>query len=271
MLNSRWLQETGMVHDKFDLTFVAFTTPGYPHLIVIAFYLYAAMAFCRLKIKMINAHNALLAVLLALTFFIIAFIPPTMWKQYLAVPVPFIIISFVYPLLYLRRLTVNDKPNRVFKMACILTAICAFFSVYYYLSVLERIPKVFRPQTWEPVKIHSISEDIAQRTMEPKLILTLAPLYALEGECDFYPEFSAGSFVYRVADSFTDDEREVVHAAGPEMLRQLLKQQRPSAVVLNVEFKSLEMPLFEMAVLPGGEDKWEMVNYTNGPVVYFKR
>lgn len=271
MLNSRWLYETGMLHDKIYLTFVAFTIPGYPQLAVIAFYLYGAMVFCRRKIKTINAHNTLLAALLALTFFIIAFIPPTMWKQYLAVPVPFIIISFAYPFFYLRRLAVNDKPNRLFKMACILTAICAFSSVYYYFFALKRIPKVFKPQSWEPVRMHSISEDIAQRTKEPKLILTLAPLYALEGECDFYREFSAGSFVYRIADSLSGDEQEVVHAVGPETLRKLLKERRPSAIVLNVEFTSLEMPLFEMAVLPGGEDRWERINYSNGPVVYFKR
>ncbi|MHC4737557.1 MAG: hypothetical protein ACYS9Y_01500 [Planctomycetota bacterium] len=271
MLNSNWLHETGMAHNKFNLTLSALTMPGYPQLFVIAVYLYAAMACCGRKLKMINAQNALLATLLALTFFIIAFIPPTMWKQYLAVPVPFIIISFSYPLFYLRKLTVNGKMKLGFKIAGILIAICTFVSVYSHLFVLDRIPKVFNPQGWVPLRTHRLSEDIAQRIKEPKLILTLAPLYALEGKCDIYPEFSAGSFVYRIADSMTSDERKAVHAVGPEMLKQLLEQRQPSAVILNVEFKSLEMPLFETAVLPGGESKWERINYTNGLVVYLKR
>jgi len=271
VLNSKWLHETGMVHDKFNLTFIALTKPGYPQLLMIAVYLCAAMACSWRKLKMINAQNALLAALLALTFFTIVFIPPTMWRQYFAVPVPFIIISFAYPLFYLRRLTVNGQPKWGFKIARILMAICAFVSVYSHLFVVNRITKVFNPQSWEPIRMHRISEDIAKRTKEPKLILTLAPLYALEGKCDIYPEFSAGSFVYRIADSMTSDERKAVHATGPETLKQLLEQRQPSSVVLNVEFKSLEMPLFETAVLPGGEKKWERINYTNGPVVYFKR
>ena len=271
VLNSQWLHKTGMVHNKSNLTFTALTMPGYPQLIVIAVYLCAAMACCWRKLKMINAQYALLAILLALTFFIIVFIPLTMWRQYFALPVPFIIISFAYPLFYLRRLTVNGKTKMGFKMACILIAICAFVSVYSHLFVLDRIPKVFSPHGWEPLRMHRISEDIAQRTKEPKLILTLAPLYALEGKCDIYPEFSAGSFVYRIADSMTSDERKAAHAVGPEMLKQLLEQCQPSAVILNVEFKSLEMPLFETAVLPVGENKWERINYPNGPVVYFKR
>lgn len=270
MLNSIWLQQTGMLYNKFDLVFIALTVPGYPLLIVVAVYLCAAIAYHRRKLKISNAANALLAILLALTFFIIAFIPPTMWKQYLAVPVPFVVISFAYPLFYLRRLTVNNRPNKNFKMVRILMATCAFVSAYLNPVMLHRIPKVFSPQSWVPLRMHRISEDIAQRTNDPKLVLTLAPLYALEGGCNIYPEFSAGPFVYRVADSMTRDELKATHAAGPETLKQLLQEHPPSAVILNVEPKFLEMPLFETATL-ADQQRWERKAYGNGLIVYFRR
>ncbi|MHC4396250.1 MAG: hypothetical protein ACYS1A_11415 [Planctomycetota bacterium] len=270
VLNSEWLHEAGMVFNKFDLTLTALIMPGYPQLILIAVYLCAAMAYQWRKLKIPNARNALLAALMALTFLIIAFIPLTMWRQYFAVPVPFIIISFACPLFYLKKLTVNSKPNWSFRVAWVLTALCTLALIHYNWFVLRRIPKVFNLRCWEALRIHRISEDIAQRTKEPKLVLTLAPLYALEGGCDTYSEFSAGSFVYRIADTMTADERKATNAVGPETLEQLLQQRPPSALILNVEFKLLEIPLFETAILPE-QEKWERKIYKNGPIVYFRR
>ena len=49
--------------------------------------------------------------------------------------------------------------------------------------VLYRVPVALVPERWAPVEIHKASEDIAEniKTQDSKLILTLAPLLALEG------------------------------------------------------------------------------------------
>jgi hypothetical protein len=265
-LNGEWLQQIGMVHNKFDLTIVCLTELGYLVLIILTICLYLAMAWQRRKLKVSNARNLLLAVLLPLIFFIIAFIPPTMWRQYLAMPVPFLVTSLALPLLYLRKIA----DSKHFSMDCIVVAASAIIAINSYPIVLRRIPKLFDLQSWTPIRLHKISEDIAEKTKSPKLILTLAPLYALEGRCSIYTEFSAGSFVYRISDFMSSSDRAVTHTAGPKTLGALLEKSPPSAVILDVDLEFLEGPLLQGAVTPDRQE-WEQKVYEDGPVVYFRR
>jgi hypothetical protein len=191
-----------------------------------------------------------------------------MWQQYLAMPVPFLAIGFALPLLYLRKLTDKSGTNMHFKIAAGLVGVCVFVAVTSYSVVLKRIPIVLVPERWEPIEIHKISEDIAERTKEPKLILTLAPLLALEGGSDIYTELSCGAIIYRIADSMSASQRSITHTAGLKTLGELLKKTPPSAVILNVErgkLALLEAPL-QAVVKPD----WERKVYENGFVAYFK-
>jgi len=269
ILNSELLHQIGMAYDKFDLIFVSLTTPGYPLLIVIAACLCVILVRQRARLAISNTRNALLAGLLAFVFFIIALIPLTMWKQYLALPVPFIVISFAYPLLYLRRLGSNTDLDKRFGMTFAVVAAFVFVSIASHPIVLQRIPRLLRPQTWTPIRLHRISEHIAEKTKSPKLILTLAPLYALEGGCDIYSQLSSGPFVYRIADYLSPSDRQSTHAVGPKTLRQLLEKSPPSALILRMEPKFLEVPLFRTAEV--NRQSWEAKVYENGPIVYFRR
>jgi hypothetical protein len=192
-----------------------------------------------------------------------------MWKQSLAMPIPFVVISFAFPLLYLRKLNPDIGSNKHFKFARALVVACAVAAAASYPLVLLRVPKLLDPQSWTPVQLHRISQDIAEKTKSPKLILTLAPLYALEGGCDIYAEFSSGSFVYRIADFLQPSDRLLTHTVGPENLKELIDESPPSAVILGVDFRFLEIPLFK-TVEPNSEN-WEAKVYENGPVVYFRR
>ena len=270
MLYGEWLHEIGMVHNKADLILASIMTPGYLVLILMAIYLCVALWWQRGKLTITNKKDALLAALLPLTFYGIALIPPTMWRQYLAMPVPFLIISFSYPLLYLRELAARASFNKHFNIAAGLVAACVLVAVTSHPVVMLRVPRVFDPQTWTPIQLHSISKDIAETTKNPKLALTLAPLFALEGGCDIYTELSAGSIIYRIADFMSPSDRAVTHTVGPETLGALLEKSPPSVVILGVELKFLEEPLFEKAVRPNRE-KWEKKIYDDGLIVYFKR
>jgi len=269
ILNSELLHQIGIFHNKLDTIFLFLTTRGCFVLILIAIYLCLTIAWKHRKLTISNTTNPLLAVLLVFVFFIIALIPLTMWKQYLAMPVPFIVISFAFPLLYLRKLNSDTSPNKHFKLARALVIACAVAAAASYPLVLHRVPKLFDLQNWTPICLHRISQDIAEKTKSPKLILTLAPLYALEGGCDIYTEFSAGPFVYRVADYLSPSDRRITHTAGPGNLKELIEKSPPSALILGVEPKFLEAPLFRTA--EPNPDSWEAEIYENGPVVYFRR
>jgi hypothetical protein len=266
-LYGKWLHEVDMVRNKLGLTLSAFKTPGYLVLIVIMIYLCVVMIWQRRKLAKADARDLLFAALLVLAFFIIALIPPTMWKQYLAMPVPFIIISFAWPLLYLKQLADKVKNNKQFNIACALVAVCVVVAVFSYPIVVNRTVMLLVPEGWVPIQLHKISQDIAEKTQEPKKILTLAPLFALEGGCDIYTELSCGSIVYRIGDRLSAWNRDATHTAGSRDLAELLDKEPPSAVIINVEMKHLEEDLIKTAVKPD----WDRKVYENGPVVYFRR
>lgn len=283
-LYGKWLHEIGMVHNKFNLLLSSITMPGYFVLILILAYLYLIIALQRRNLTVTELRNLILAALLPLTLFIIALIPPTMWRQYLAMPVPFLIISFAYPLFYLRKSAVRSMANVIkknsngferlttsiyFKIAAVLVTICVIIAVVSYPVALFRTPMLVATESWVPIRLHNISEQIAQKTQQPKLILTLAPLFALEGGCNIYTELSAGSIVYRIADRISSWNRDITHTIGPGTLKQLIEKSPPSAVILGVEMEVLEKPILETVIQPSQEN-WGKKVYENGPIVYFR-
>ncbi|MHC4520694.1 MAG: hypothetical protein ACYTAS_19050, partial [Planctomycetota bacterium] len=97
-LYGRWLHEMGTVYSKLALTVASLTEPGYLALLAAA--AYAAWTLVRnwSRLESEAKAKALLAAVLPVVFFVIAYIPPTMWHQYLAMPVPFLVIALAYPL-----------------------------------------------------------------------------------------------------------------------------------------------------------------------------
>ncbi len=220
------------------------------------------MVLCRQKLKAVDARGALLSFLAAAAMFGTAYIPSTMWRQYLAMPVAFLVIGFAYPLMWLRKFNCI----KYFKIGLIVFIVGTIITVASNTIVIQRIPKLFDLENWAPVRVHRISEDIAARIKEPKLVLTLAPLYAIEGGCQCYTEFSAGPFVYRVADYMSNRNLDITHTAGPRTLKKLVEKSPPSAVILGVEPEFLEAALFGTAV----KADWERRTYENGITVCFK-
>jgi 4-amino-4-deoxy-L-arabinose transferase-like glycosyltransferase len=265
-LYGQWLHEIGMVHNKPQLIVTCLARPGYLVLILMAVYLTLLIARQRKKLIIADPKSLLLAVLLTLAFFVIALIPPTIWRQYLALPVPFLIIALAYPLLYLRK----AAASRQYKIAAALTAFCVLVAVVSHPAVLYRAPALLVPESWVPSRLHQTAEDISQNTTGTKRVLTLAPLFALEGRCEIYPELSAGAIVYRIADRMKPSDRALTSAAGPQTIGPLLENQPPAAVILGVEMERLEQPLFEAVIQPQPQ-KWIKKTYQTGPVVYFRR
>lgn len=262
VLNGEWLRKIGMVHNKVGLTFESLTTVGYLTVVVIGIYLCFALVLCRRRLKGVDTGKSLVVFLVAVVMFGVAYIPLTMWRQHLAIPVPFLVISFAYPLIWLRKFGYI----KYFKIGFIIFIVGIVMTVTSHTIVLRRIPRFFSFENWVPMRVHRISEDIAARIKEPKLILTLAPLYAIEGGSDIYTEFSAGPFVYRVADYISSWNLDITHTTGPRTLKKLVEKSPPSAVILGVEPEFLEAALFKAAV----EADWERRTYDNGVRVYFR-
>jgi hypothetical protein len=240
-LYGRWLHEIGMTLDKAALTINAVLTPAYLILLVLAGGLAWAGFRFRSHLDRQERQRAVAAALLPLVFVVIAYVPPTMWLQYLAMPVPFLVIALAYPLRALGR--GNFAGPKIVLLGA------ALLCVLVYPEVLSRAVFVLVPEKWEPVRFHRLSRDLARQVKEPKLVLTLGPLYALEAGCDIYPELSSGSIVYRIADRMTPEERRITRTVGPTTLAELAKDRPPAAVLVGVEprrFADLEKPLRQL-------------------------
>lgn len=268
MLYGQWLHKIGMVFNKLTLTRLCLTTPGYFVLLAFALYLVLTVLFLRRKLKVENAHGIVLAALLPAVFFVIALIPPTMWRQYFAVPVPFLVIALALPLSYLRKLPDKTGVSIHFKISAALMGFCGLVAVLSYLVVLRGVPLALVPESWVPLHVHRLSQDIASKTKEPRLVLTLAPLLALEGGCEIYPQLSCGSVIYRAADALSPEDRATTNIIGRETLAELIEENPPSAVILGIEQGKLAILEAPLRTAVGAD--WEKKDYEFGPSVYFR-
>ncbi len=263
-LNGKLLHETGLSFYKLDLTINAFTRPEYLLLIITAIYLYSTCLYYRKKPSNFDIASSAFAGLLVILFFLIAYIPPTIWVQYFAIPVPFLILSLAFPLRYLQ------QSSRIyFKFACILIVVCALIGVIENPFIYRRIPRLFKTDNWTALRVHKTSEQISQKIDKSEPVLTLGPLYALEGGCEIYPQLSAGPFVYRVANLMSDGELKATNTVGPKTLKKLIEKSPPSAILTGTEskyFKWLERSL-EKAAGPG----WDKQYLENGLILFHTR
>jgi hypothetical protein len=261
-----WLREVGMTHSKLALTLAALTTPGYLALIAAAALLALGHVRRPANPDTASRRNGRVAVTLALAFLVIAYIPPTMWRQYLAVPVPFVVIAMAYPTARLWREATTGAASGQRGRVRLVAAVAAAVAILANLVVLQRIPLLLDPGQWTTTQLQKTSADIATRVDRPGPVLTLGPLQALQGGCDIYPELSCGSIVYRVADRLTERERHITQTIGPAGLGKLVTARSPGAILVGVEprhFSFLEDPLREQ--IGGG---WVRKTYGSGLRLY---
>ena len=76
---------------------------------------------------------------------------------------------------------------------------------------------------------------MAKHVKAPKRILTLAPLLALEGGAQIYPELSCGSVVYRIGDELSPTVQANAHVAGLASLKHTLTTTPPDAILVGTE------------------------------------
>ncbi|MHC4637123.1 MAG: ArnT family glycosyltransferase [Planctomycetota bacterium] len=266
-LNSEYSRQMEIVRSKANLTIISLTEPGYFLLFVAAIFFGVTIFLLRRKLVVTDGRKAILAVLLSLVFFVIAYIPPSIWFQYFGVPVAFVIISFSYPLLYLRKLKSSGRPDIYFRTAYTLLAAFSIATMILNITPMKNMIRLFDIGQWEPIKIHNMSREVMSQVKGSQLILTLSPVYAIEGGGEIYPELSAGTFAYRVADALSESQREITHTVGVSSISVLLKTRPPDAVIIGSESRDFEVAAIKKAI----SEHWEKRISNKNFEVYFKR
>ncbi|GIV71120.1 hypothetical protein [Caldilinea sp.] len=104
----------------------------------------------------------------------------------------------------------------------------------------EGVTTLAQPAQWRPEKVHQRSQGIGRLT-EGGRILTLAPIYALEGGATIYPELVTGPMAWRVAPLVSPAERARFGFVDATELEALLAQHPPRAVLTDFEEDDAEL------------------------------
>jgi hypothetical protein len=168
-----------------------------------------------------------------------------MWIQYWAIPVPFLAAGLAWPL---SRIGESFEHRRSWMIGG-----CVGISLLMAVSTpvpLLRLVQLTSPGSWPPVDLHRTARVLVQDVPAKGRILTLTPLWALEGGGTIYRELAAGSIAYRVADQLTPEKRALTRTVGPESLEPLTRSKPPQAILIDAEdshFRFLEAPLADLA------------------------
>jgi hypothetical protein len=171
-----------------------------------------------------------------------AFTPQPLFSQYFAMPLPFLLLwiaeaSGGLPL----------QPAQVVRRLGVVVAVIAVLAVLpRHTGSWARWGEGEATAGQEAVTTGAaLRAALAERGLLESgtpWVATLAPVMALEGGLPFYPEFATGSFVYRVGDLLTAEERTRYLATSPATLAARLDAQPPAAIYIGGE-EGLEEPL----------------------------
>ena len=93
---------------------------------------------------------------------------------------------------------------------------------------------------------HQRGREIRSLTPGGGKVLTLAPVFALEGGLEIYPRLAAGPFFWRVAGFMPPELRRSLNILGPQDLESSLAHDPPAAILTGFE-GDLEKPLLDYA------------------------
>jgi hypothetical protein len=192
------------------------------------------------------------AVLLLFPFLLLgAFVSRPPWYQYFYAPVPFLVVGILYGL---AALGAEERWRRwgaaAFALAVVVSAAAGSRE---YRGVRD----LAAPSTWVPIIMHRAGVEM-KAAVGPGRVLTLAPLFPLEGGAEIYPEFSTGPFMWRLGPFLPPAQRLRMAVISEAELPALLAAQPPAAVLVGFEGE-LEEPLDVIArrhgarvIEPGG-------------------
>lgn len=186
-----------------------------------------------------DGNRRLRFVLVLIPFaFIGCLVPRPSFEQYYYDLVPFLILGIIYSLA-----TTEPRLLRRYLLTFLgVFLVCGAFSGFdfKYLNAFRTVDQ------WPPFVVHSMGLDL-KKTIGRGRILTLSPLFPLEGGLQIYKAFATGPFAWRTARFVPKNEKEELGFVDAEDLSQLVDSERPAGVLLGGESEELERPFSEFA------------------------
>jgi hypothetical protein len=172
-----------------------------------------------------------------------AYAPTPLQEQYLYLLFPLL------ALIFLRALAYDPQP----RLSRLLVAGAALLAVLLAAPrYAEGLEVAFAPAEWFPLKVHARGEYVTH-LVGGRPVLTLAPIYPLEGEAPIYPEFVTGPLGWRVAPLLSAAERQELGIVGLDELGADLAARPPRGILTGLDNSDAaeEAPLLEYAQAGG--------------------
>jgi 4-amino-4-deoxy-L-arabinose transferase-like glycosyltransferase len=130
-----------------------------------------------------------------------------------------------------------------------IAAVCLFSAVKSARDY-SAIKKLAQSDAWVPMEAHALGLKI-KTLARPGKVLTFAPIFALEGGMEIYPELATGLFAARLAHLVPEERRRKMHLVAAADLPAFLDADPPKAILLGFEAEESERPLRDYAQAHG--------------------
>lgn len=190
-----------------------------------------------------NLNIGIYSLLFSLALFALigSFLPSPSWYQYFYAPIPWIILFGAYSMAcFVRR----DPERSRWSEKLLLGVVC--FILIASRQELTKIKEIVHLNSWQPVCIHTIGENIKQ-IVGKGTVLTLAPVFPLEAGLEIYPALTTGPFAWRTGYLLSERERQNYGILNAGNLERTLRTSPPDAILVGLEGK-LEKPLIDYAL-----------------------
>ncbi len=157
-----------------------------------------------------------------------SFLPTPSWYQYFYAPLPFIIFGILYSLSRL------DRHSRSARYAGLLAFFLSVLLVnYLHFDNYPDLRLLARPGDWHPIQSRIFGYKI--KTIVGKgRVLTLSPVFPLDGGARIFPQYATGIFAWRVADLLTDEQREIYGVMSKDELVAALEENPPGGILVGL-------------------------------------
>jgi hypothetical protein len=187
-------------------------------------------------------EGAFYAFLFSLPVFLLvgSFLPTPSWYQYFYAPLPFIVLGILYGLSQLDRFSTPAK-----YAGLVLFFLSVLLVNYFHFDKYPHLRSLARPGAWYPIQTHIFGYKIKTIVGEGR-VLTLSPLFPLDGGASIFPQYATGPFAWRVGDLLTEAQRETYKMMSKDELVVALEENPPGGILVGPT-KDAEVFLLEYA------------------------
>jgi 4-amino-4-deoxy-L-arabinose transferase-like glycosyltransferase len=157
-----------------------------------------------------------------------ALTPTPSWPQYYYAIFPFLLLGLLYGLATVQSARLAQRWFRWLGSVTVIGVVALTARQY------QHIGRVFQPAKWFPVELHQTAGAMSALAGPNPTLLTLAPIFPLEGRATIYPALATGPFALRAAQFLEPSEEQALHLVDGAALDRWLASQPPDAVLTNV-------------------------------------